>query len=186
MFAVTACVTASSFGVTAAVAAAAPDLPDHNRTPGAADRSITQANYRGILCRGPGGTRLHTTDERRPNSSYTTNLKRKQLGELGYTDRRLGDYEEDHLISIELGGDPAAEDNLWPEHYSGDWGARTKDTLEAELGRRICLPASATDYVTLAEARGAVSEDWITAYKKYVCNRTPKLTPLMMAHCRLP
>ena len=32
--------------------AAAPNLPDHARTPGASDPDITQGNYREMLCRG--------------------------------------------------------------------------------------------------------------------------------------
>ena len=92
--------------------------------------------------------------------------------------------KSDHFISIELGGDPKAVEDLWPEPYSGKWGAKTKDTLEAEIGRRICLPARAADHIGINEAREAIATDWIAVYQKYVCGRTPKLTALMTEHCR--
>ena len=166
--------------------AAAPNLPDHSHTPGASDPTITNSNYRATLCADDTGKKYHTTDEKRPNSDYTTALKKRQLTDWKYADKKVGDYEEDHLISLELGGDDSAEANLWPEPYGGRWGARVKDTLEGELGKRICLKATDSDYITLTEARRAVSGDWIASYKKYVCSRTrAALTPKMKAQCKL-
>jgi hypothetical protein len=74
-------------------------------------------------------------------------------------------YEEDHLISLELGGSPTSPKNLWPEprHVVGGWGADAKDQLENELHRRVCrgeLPQ--------AEAQHSIATDWVAAYKKYV------------------
>jgi hypothetical protein len=164
---------------------AAPNLPDHDRTPGASDPDITQTNYREVLCKGADGKKHHTTDAKRPTSSYTTALKQQQLAEWDYSNKRVGSYEEDHLISLELGGDEASPKNLWPQPYHDRWGAKVKDTLELELGRRICLPAANTEYLTLTQARTAVTGDWIASYKHYVCGRKPKLTPKMTAQCKL-
>jgi hypothetical protein len=36
----------------------------------------------------------------RPPESYTGKLKRQQIAEYGYRDKKLGDYEEDHLIPL--------------------------------------------------------------------------------------
>ena len=52
--------------------------------------------------------------------------------------RRAGstaDYQEDHLISLELGGNPTDPRNLWPEPYprAGD-----VDTIENELNAQVC------------------------------------------------
>ena len=160
-------------------------MPNHERTPGASDSDITQGNYREILCRGADGVKHHTTDAKRPTSSCTTALKKKQLTEWAYTDKQVGHYEEDHLISLELGGDEASPKTLWPEPYTNKWGARVKDTLELELGRRICLPASNSEYLSLKQARAAVTGDWIASYKQYVCGRKPKLTAKMTAQCKL-
>ncbi|HKC28521.1 MAG TPA: hypothetical protein VKB75_10970, partial [Jatrophihabitans sp.] len=79
-------------------------LPDHAVTPGATDPHVTQGNIHSTICV-PGYTATV-----RPPSSYTTTLKINQLA-AGYAfhgDQRTGDYEEDHLISLELGGSPSS------------------------------------------------------------------------------
>ena len=165
--------------------AAAPILPDAVRTPGRSDPTITSDNYRRYLCAGKKSKKLHTTDERRPTTAYTNDVKVRQLEEWDYTNKTKGAYEEDHLISLELGGDPKVEKNLWPQPYSGKWNARVKDTLEHELGERICLDEGEPDHISLRVARRVVTGDWITSYKKYVCSRTRReLTDLMKAQCK--
>ena len=86
------------------------------------------------------------------------------------------DYEEDHLISLELGGSDSSEKNLWPQPYektakpyTGEWGAKVKDGLENELGRRICLAATNPEHLSLRAARTAIKTDWMKAYHDYVC-----------------
>jgi hypothetical protein len=163
-----------------ALAAGAPDLPNSARTPGVSDPAVTQANIAENICV-PGYTKTL-----RPNTRVTNAIKKKQLAAWGYTDRKMADYEEDHLISLQLGGSADDEGNLWPEHYSGKWGARVKDTLEGELNRRICSDASDPDHITLKEGQDAISKDWKAAYAKYVCGRTPPLSPTMKTHCPKP
>jgi hypothetical protein len=51
----------------------------------------------------------------RPPQQYTHALKRQQIREFGYADGKLGDYEEDHLVPLGLGGAPYDPRNLWPE-----------------------------------------------------------------------
>ena len=72
-----------------------------------------------------------------------------------------GNYELDHLISLELGGDNSAA-NLWPEPLNGSGGAKVKDTLENKLHSLVC-----SGQITLAAAQQAISGDWGTAYAKY-------------------
>jgi hypothetical protein len=106
----------------------------------------------------------------RPPASYTTHLKLQQLADplRGYTDQDPKDFEEDHLISLEIGGNPRDPGNLWPEHWADPDGAKTKDRLENELNRRVCLPKSDPNWISLSEAQTAISTDWIAAYQKYV------------------
>jgi len=76
----------------------------------------------------------------RPNSSVTTGLKVGQLAS-GYTyqgDTATREYEQDHLISLELGGAPSAPANLWPEPYKAPEGARVKDVVENKLHALVC------------------------------------------------
>ena len=47
----------------------------------------------------------------------------------------LSDYQEDHLISLELGGHPTDPRNLWPEPYPR---ASEVDSIENELNAKVC------------------------------------------------
>jgi hypothetical protein len=71
-----------------------------------------------------------STKQLRPPSSYTTKLKREQLVEYGYADSNPADYEEDHLISLEIGGDGSDPKNLWPEPHAGKYNSFIKDKVE--------------------------------------------------------
>jgi hypothetical protein len=84
--------TASYLALAAAPALAQSALPDPTRTPGAVDPAVTQATIGDTICV-PGWTLTV-----RPPERYTEELKRRQIEEYGYADRRLGDYEEDHLF----------------------------------------------------------------------------------------
>jgi len=141
------------------VNAAGAVLPNAGRTPGAINPSVTQATIGRTIC----VTGWTTTV--RPSSSVTTGLKVAQLAS-GYTykgDTATGDYEEDHLISLELGGAPSAEANLWPEPYNSPEGARVKDAVENKLHALACART-----ITLATAQKAITSNWWVAYQTYV------------------
>jgi hypothetical protein len=132
--------------VTAVVVAFAPArghatpaiVADPTRTPGVLNPDVTQANIRSTICR-QGWTRTI-----RPPTDYTNELKRKQMRQYGETGS-LSDYQEDHLISLELGGDPTDPRNLWPEPYPR---AAEVDKLENELNAEVC-----SGQLTLAQAQ---------------------------------
>jgi hypothetical protein len=133
--------------------------PNPRLTPGAANPAVTQANIRETICaRG-------YTKRIRPARNYTERLKRRQVREYRYTDRRLRDFEEDHLVSLGIGGSPTDPRNLWPEprHVVGGWGSDAKDRLEERLHTAVCRGR-----LPLAEAQRAIAVDWIAAYKRYV------------------
>jgi hypothetical protein len=101
----------------------------------------------------------------RPPSSETTALKREQLS-TGYAsegDMSTSDYEEDHLISLEIGGSPDSPANLWPEPYAGPGGARVKDLIENKLHALVCEGA-----MPLATAQNLIATNWWAAYETYV------------------
>jgi hypothetical protein len=113
-------------------------LADPVRTPGVLNPEVTQANIRSTICR------HGWTDTVRPPTSYTNALKTKQMRqyrEIG----SLSDYQEDHLISLELGGNPTDPRNLWPEPYPR---ASDVDKIENELNDQVC-----SGELTLAEAQ---------------------------------
>jgi hypothetical protein len=103
-------------------------LASWTRTPGALNPLVTPATVRATICR-RGWTRTV-----RPPVSYTNALKVRQLAEYGLHGPPSG-YQEDHLISLELGGDPVDPRNLWPEPYPR---AAAVDRIENELNARVC------------------------------------------------
>jgi hypothetical protein len=113
------------------------------RTPGVVNPDVTQANIGQTICV-QGWTRTV-----RPPTSYTSELKVRQMTEYG-VGGSPSDYQEDHLISLELGGHPTDPRNLWPEPIER---ALKVDQTENELNRKVCSAE-----LTLAEAQRRESE----------------------------
>ena len=91
----------------------------------------------------------------RPPPSYTHDLKVRQITEYGYADTKLADFEEDHLIPLELGGHPTDPHNLWPQPRSGNYPASMKDLVENSLHNKVCAGA-----MKLAAAQAAIASNW--------------------------
>ena len=68
---------------------------------------------------------------------------------------KLSDYEEDHLISLELGGDGSDPKNLWPEPHKGAFNSFDKDKVENWLHKQIC-----TNAMPVEEAQKGIAENW--------------------------
>ena len=113
-------------------------LADPVRTPGVLNPDVTQANIRSTICR------HGWTDTIRPPVEYTNALKTKQMRQYREVGSR-SDYQEDHLISLELGGNPTDPRNLWPEPYPR---ASDVDQIENELNSEVC-----SGQLTLAQAQ---------------------------------
>ncbi len=134
-------------------------LQNKKLTPGVTNPNVTQSNIHSTICVSG------YTATIRPPSNYTSHLKLMQL-QTGYTfngDSNPKDYEEDHLISLEIGGSPTSPFNLWPEPYSSSEGAHVKDKLENKLHRLVCNGS-----ITLSTAQHAISENWWAAYQRYI------------------
>jgi hypothetical protein len=119
-----------------------PFYADPVRTPGALNPDVTQATIGSTICVG-GWTKTV-----RPPSSYTDDLKRRQMAEYGVSGSPSG-YQEDHLISLELGGAPSDPRNLWPQPRP--WADHV-DTTENELNDEVC-----SGELTLAQAQARES-----------------------------
>ncbi|AZP22814.1 hypothetical protein EJC51_46340 [Streptomyces aquilus] len=127
-------------------------LPDASCTPGAYNPDVTQSNIDSTICVSG------WTATVRPPTSYTNPLKAQGIIDYGYADTSLADYEEDHLVPLELGGAPRATGNLWPEPYSGSQTAHSKDGVETKLKNAVCAGT-----ITLSAARSAIKTNWTTA-----------------------
>lgn len=136
-----------------------PGEPDPALTPGVTNPAVTQANIQRTICTSG------WTATVRPSEAYTTALKRTQIVAYGHTDRTLADYEEDHLISLEIGGAPQDPRNLWPEPYTvklsdgRSVGARVKDLIENRLHDLVCAGT-----ISLATAQHEEATEWVTAW----------------------
>ena len=90
-------------------------------------------------------------------------LKEQVYRAYGVTSRQSGEYEIDHLISLELGGSNSAR-NLWPESYkTRPLNAHVKDSLENRLHDLAC-----SGKITLAMAQQAIASNWEAAYVQYL------------------
>ena len=97
-------------------------------TPGALNPDVTPATIRQTICaRG-------WTKTVRPPTSYTSSLKLVQMRGYGFSGGPA-DYQEDHFISLELGGAPSDRKNLWPERRPR---ADHVDTIENDLNAKVC------------------------------------------------
>ncbi|MEU8922649.1 hypothetical protein AB0D10_17190 [Kitasatospora sp. NPDC048545] len=127
-------------------------LPDPNCTPGAYNPDVTQSTIGQTICVSG------WTATVRPPTSYTNPLKVQQIAQYGYADTSTADYEEDHLVPLELGGAPRDPANLWPEPRYGSQPAQSKDSVETKLKNAVC-----GGRVGLDDARSAIADDWTTA-----------------------
>lgn len=131
-----------------------PILPDPKLSPGAV-LPVTKAD----LCV-PGYTKKVR--------NVPASVKRQVYAEYGITSHKAGDFEVDHLISLELGGSNSIK-NLWPESYKTQpWNARVKDVLENELHAEVCKGT-----IDLATAQKEISTDWVASYKKHFHTELP-------------
>jgi len=134
-------------------------LPNPKLTPGAINPNVTQANTATTICKSG------WTATVRPPRAYTSALKLVQIVEYGYSDRSPSDYEEDHLVPLELGGAPRDPRNLWPEPNAivlpdgTSVGSAAKDHLENYLNAAVC-----DGTLSLDDAQRSIAGDWITAW----------------------
>jgi hypothetical protein len=105
-----------------------PYQADLVRTPGVVNPDVTQSNITMTICK-QGWTRTI-----RPPTDYTNALKVRQMREYGVSGSP-SQYQEDHLISLELGGDATDVRNLWPEPYPR---ASEMDSVENDLNAKVC------------------------------------------------
>jgi hypothetical protein len=142
--------------------AGTPDLyPDHDITPGATNPAVTQTTIQDTICKSG------WTASIRPPVPLTNKLKTDGIRECGFDDNNPKDYEEDHFLPLELGGNPRDPKNLWPEPYNTQingqrMGAHEKDKFETVLKKQVCSGA-----LTLQDAQDQIVANWYKVYVAY-------------------
>jgi hypothetical protein len=134
-------------------------LPDLHCTPGALNPQVTQSTIGSTICRTGYSSSI------RPPESITEPEKRASAAAYTYTGSfSTGEY--DHLVSLELGGDPNDVANLWVEpndRLNATSTYNSKDTLENKLHSLVCA-----GQLSLATAQSAIASNWVNAYHQYV------------------
>jgi len=85
-------------------------------------------------------------------------VKHEVYREYGISHHRPGEYEVDHLISLELGGSNDIA-NLWPEAAEPRPGFHEKDKIENYLHDQVC-----SGRMDLWAAQSAIANDWLSIY----------------------
>ncbi len=121
-------------------------LPDPQCTPGAIfpDATVEQ------ICTPGYSSSVRDVPESEKNEAYA---------EYGIPSHQPGQYEVDHLISLELGGSNEIA-NLWPEPAEPPPGFHEKDKVENYLHSQVCSGA-----MSLQEAQSVIAHDWLGFYQ---------------------
>jgi hypothetical protein len=118
---------------------------DSHCTPGVLNPAVTQSTINKTICKSGWTATI------RPPTSYTNPLKLDLLKAYSEGGQSPSGFELDHLISLELGGAPSDERNLWPESHQGSKSSFAKDRLENSLKARVCDHS-----ITLATAQSRI------------------------------
>jgi hypothetical protein len=86
--------------------------------------------------------------------------KNQDYAEYGITSHATGQYEVDHLVSLELGGSNDIA-NLWPELANPTPGFHQKDQVENYLHDQVCSGA-----ISLNDAQVEIATDWLSVYQR--------------------
>lgn len=120
-------------------------LPDKACTPGAVFKDVTTAQ----VCQ-------------RGYSSSVRNVpfeeKTAVYQEYGILTHTTGQYEVDHMISLELGGSNDIS-NLWPEAADPKPGFHEKDVVENYLHDQMCA-----GHISMQQAQEEISGQWLSVY----------------------
>lgn len=125
-------------------------LPDSACTPGAIFATATKDQ----ICQSGYSSSVRNVPTSEKNQVYA---------EYGIASHFSGQYEVDHLISLELGGSNDIA-NLWPEAASPTPGFHQKDQVENFLHNQVCSGA-----MSLQDAQREIATNWLDVY-----NRMPK------------
>jgi hypothetical protein len=120
-------------------------LPDHRCTPGV---SFARVTAKQVCVRGY-SSRVRNVPE---------SVKRAVYARYGIATHTRGQYEVDHLISLELGGSNSIR-NLWPEAADPRPGFHEKDRVENYLHAHVC-----DGLMTLARAQHLIATNWLAVY----------------------
>ncbi len=114
----------------------------------------------------PGAIFPHATVDQICTPGYSSSVrnvpqseKDEVYAEYGITSHEPGQYEVDHLISLELGGSNDIA-NLWPEPADPPPGFHEKDKVENYLHDQVC-----SGKISLQLAQYQIATNWLAVYQ---------------------
>ncbi len=122
-------------------------LQDKECTPGDIFTNVTKDD----ICQSGYAQSVRNVPESKKNDVYA---------EYGITNRSPGQYEVDHLVSLELGGSNNIA-NLWPEPANPTPGFHEKDKVENYLHDQVCSGS-----MDLLEAQIQIATNWLEVYNR--------------------
>ena len=122
-------------------------LPDSACTPGA----ILSTGTKDAICKSGYASSVRNVPTSEKNQDYS---------EYGIAHHSAGQYEVDHLVSLELGGSNEIS-NLWPELASPTPGFHQKDQVENYLHDQVC-----SGNISLSEAQTEIATNWLDVYQR--------------------
>jgi hypothetical protein len=122
-------------------------LADSACTPGA----ILATGTKDAICKSGYAKSVRNVPDSEKNQVYA---------EYGIKRHTPGQYEVDHLVSLELGGSNDIS-NLWPEAASPKPGFHEKDKVENYLHDQICSGA-----ISLQQAQKEIATNWLAVYNQ--------------------
>jgi hypothetical protein len=122
-------------------------LPDSDCTPGAVFADVTVSQ----ICQPGYSSQVRNVPDSEKNQVYA---------EYGVKSHTTGQYEVDHLVSLELGGSNDIS-NLWPEPAEPRPGFHEKDKVENYLHNQVCSGA-----ISLQQAQIEIATNWMTVYQQ--------------------
>ena len=140
---------------------------------GAAPRWGVQTKTSGCVGKGalqdaactPGAIFASATKDQICQSGYASSVRNVPTSEknqvyaaYGIAHHLAGQYEVDHLVSLELGGSNDIA-NLWPEAASPTPGFHQKDQVENYLHDQVCSGA-----ISLQQAQIEIATNWLNVY----------------------
>ena len=121
-------------------------LPDAACTPGAIIATATKEQ----ICQSGYAKNVRDVPESEKSDVYR---------EYGIASHRAGQFEVDHLVSLELGGSNDIA-NLWPEAADPRPGFHEKDQVENYLHDQVC-----SGQLDLAAAQQQIATNWFAVYQ---------------------
>lgn len=122
-------------------------LPDPGCTPGAIFPNATKDQ----ICQSGYASSVRDVPQSRKDQAYAS---------YGIASHLPGQYEVDHLVSLELGGSNDIS-NLWPEAASPTPGFHEKDKVENYLHDQLCSGS-----ISLHDAQVQIATNWLAVYQR--------------------